>query len=62
VDHLCRNKACVNPYHLEAVTPAVNRRRNRIAEPMPLISWWFPSPEIVVPPVSDTGCVDWEAA
>ena len=27
IDHLCRNRRCVNPLHLEAVTRAVNIRR-----------------------------------
>lgn len=27
VDHLCRKRWCVNPYHLEAVTDAVNIQR-----------------------------------
>lgn len=27
LDHLCRNTACINPYHLEPVTGAVNMAR-----------------------------------
>ena len=29
VDHLCFNRACINPDHLEAVTPEVNKSRSR---------------------------------
>lgn len=28
IDHLCRNRACCNPLHLEAVTQAINNQRS----------------------------------
>jgi hypothetical protein len=29
IDHLCRNRRCINPYHLEAVTHQVNMARGQ---------------------------------
>lgn len=31
IDHLCRNRACLNPHHLEPVTPGENTRRGEPA-------------------------------
>lgn len=31
VDHLCRNRACVNPWHLDVVSPRINVRRMNLA-------------------------------
>jgi hypothetical protein len=28
IDHLCRNRACCNPVHLELVTPSINKQRS----------------------------------
>lgn len=31
VDHLCHQPLCVNPEHLETVTPTVNNQRRRVS-------------------------------
>lgn len=35
IDHICRNRRCVNPEHLDAVTHAENMRRARDKSPHP---------------------------
>ena len=37
LDHLCRNRACCNPDHLEVVTRKVNARRGNFAKLSPVI-------------------------
>lgn len=34
IDHLCRNRGCVNPDHLEPVTAAVNAQRSPLVTPL----------------------------
>lgn len=35
IDHLCRNRACCNPEHLEAVTPSENVKRGLVSKLRP---------------------------
>ena len=48
VDHLCMNRACVNPDHLEAVTQQENIRRQRLAKyGPPKVKATKPTPVVV---------------
>jgi len=38
LDHLCRNRRCVNPNHLEAVSAAINTQRGLNAKVTPAIA------------------------
>jgi hypothetical protein len=37
LDHLCRTPSCVNPWHLEPVTHAVNVQRGKLAKLNPMV-------------------------
>lgn len=41
IDHLCHNKLCVNPAHLEAVTHRENCRRRKQSGPAKGFKWVF---------------------
>ncbi len=48
LDHLCRNRACVNPDHLEPVTRKENVRRGMLPQLMRDTSWRPNRPRLAV--------------
>lgn len=53
LDHLCRNRSCVNPAHLEPVTTEENIRRGEQGSPEAMRKHW--ATRRGVPSVSDSG-------
>ena len=47
LDHLCRNRACVNPDHLEPVTPSENNLRSHAARRADRLRALFPAVGLV---------------
>ena len=54
IDHLCKNRRCLNGWHMEPVLPSINKQRNRLGERHPLSAWLFPNPEVAMPTFSST--------
>lgn len=40
IDHLCRNRSCINPAHLEPVTTKENIRRGDVGSPQAMRKHW----------------------
>lgn len=65
VDHLCRNRSCVRPDHLEQVTLAENRRRRDIGYSGEYPTDYAPIPELPKPQPKppkrnpETHCKNW---
>lgn len=48
LDHLCRNRACWNPWHVEPVTPSVNTLRGHAGMAAGRKSPMLPIPRLVI--------------
>lgn len=65
IDHLCRNRPCVRPEHLEQVTVAENRRRRDAGYSPPIPTNNAPLPTLPKPPPAapkrnpKTHCKNW---